>query len=71
MSALPDDGEGELDEGVAELEDRGAIDHGDSDADLLDEDDEEEDGPRKDEQPLWVLPLYSLLPPEKQQLVSV
>lgn len=68
MSALPDDGEGELDEGMAELEDRGAIDHGDSDIDPLDEEDEEE-GPRRDEQPLWVLPLYSLLPPEKQQLV--
>lgn len=56
---------------MAELEDRGAIDCGDSDLDLdLEEEDEENEGPRGGEQPLWVLPLYSLLPPERQQLVS-
>ena len=71
VSALPDDGEGELDEGAGELDDRGITDHADSDDDLLEEDEDEEEGrPRRNEQPLWVLPLYSLLPPEKQQLVS-
>uniref|UniRef100_A0A0N7Z9S6 RNA helicase n=1 Tax=Scylla olivacea TaxID=85551 RepID=A0A0N7Z9S6_SCYOL len=69
VSALPDDGEGELDEGGTELEDRGITDYGDSDLDLDGDEEEEENGPRGNEQPLWVLPLYSLLPPEKQQLV--
>ncbi|XP_050728127.1 probable ATP-dependent RNA helicase DHX37 [Eriocheir sinensis] len=70
ISALPDDAEGEVDDGIGELEDRGAIDCGDSDLDLdLEEEGEDNEGPRGGEQPLWVLPLYSLLPPERQQLV--
>ncbi|KAG7167518.1 ATP-dependent RNA helicase kurz-like [Homarus americanus] len=74
-SALPDDAEGDFAEDVADLEDRGAVDHGDSDLDL---DEEEYDiiaGKKRfgeqgePEQPLWVLPLFSMLPPEKQQMV--
>lgn len=71
VSALPDDGEGE-DEEVTELDDRGGA--VDSDLDLNDDDDEDENMLMKKgnepEQPLWVLPLYSMLPPQKQKLVS-
>lgn len=56
---------------MTELDDRdGAVD---SDLDLNDDDDDDSMVTRKGsepEQPLWVLPLYSMLPPQKQKLVS-
>ncbi|XP_047494432.1 probable ATP-dependent RNA helicase kurz [Penaeus chinensis] len=66
VSAFPDDAEGEVDE----LEDRGADDRDDSDLDLDEDDEGEEEGKGGEpEQPMWVVPLYSMLPPEKQQMV--
>ncbi|KAK3878836.1 hypothetical protein Pcinc_016552 [Petrolisthes cinctipes] len=75
ISALPDDGEGEEEEDeeamVTELDDRdGAVD---SDLDLNDDDDNDDGGIVKrgsePEQPMWVLPLYSMLTPDKQKMV--
>lgn len=55
---------------MTEIEDRGVVDHEDSDLDL-DEEEEDEEGQRNElEQPMWVVPLYSMLPPEKQQMVG-
>ncbi|CAL4154963.1 unnamed protein product, partial [Meganyctiphanes norvegica] len=69
VSALPDDEEHEeadtLDSDNDPLED--------SDLDLNDEDEEQSSGPKfgadKDQQPLWVLPMYSMLPPERQRAI--
>nr|XP_053631312.1 probable ATP-dependent RNA helicase kurz [Cherax quadricarinatus] len=75
ISALPDDAEGDLAGDVADLEDRGAVDFDDSDLDLDDDDDDAVLSSKKfgaqeePEQSLWVLPLYSMLPPERQQMV--
>ncbi|XP_063612684.1 probable ATP-dependent RNA helicase kurz [Penaeus indicus] len=70
VSAFPDDAEGEVDDFLPELEDRGADDRDDSDLDLDDDDEGEEEGKGGEpEQPMWVVPLYSMLPPEKQQMV--
>ncbi|XP_042856510.1 probable ATP-dependent RNA helicase kurz [Penaeus japonicus] len=69
VSAFPDDAEGEVEDFMTEIEDRGVVDHEDSDLDL-DEEEEDEEGRRNElEQPMWVVPLYSMLPPEKQQMV--
>lgn len=70
VSAFPDDAEGEVEDFLPELEDRGADDRDDSDLDLEEDDEGEAEG-RGDEpeQPMWVVPLYSMLPPEKQQMV--
>lgn len=76
ISTLPDDVDGDLAEDLAGFEDRGIMDHDESDLDLNDDDDDEmgktktfgeQDEP---EQSLWVLPMYSMLPPEKQRMVS-
>lgn len=70
VSAFPDDAEGEVDDFLPELEDRGADDRDDSDLDLDEDDEGEEEGKGGEpEQPMWVVPLYSMLPPEKQQMV--
>lgn len=76
ISALPDDAEGDFAHDMAGIEDRGILDHDESDLDLIDDDDEDEFGNSKtlqerdeQEQSLWVLPMYSMLPPEKQQMV--
>ncbi|XP_045588877.2 probable ATP-dependent RNA helicase kurz [Procambarus clarkii] len=76
ISALPDDAEDDLAGNIADLEDRGAVDFGDSDLDLDDVDDDDAMSSRmkfgehdEPEQPLWVLPMYSMLPPERQQMV--
>lgn len=71
VSAFPDDAEGEVEDFLPELEDRGADNRDDSDLDLEEDDEGEAEG-RGDEpeQPMWVVPLYSMLPPEKQQMVG-
>ncbi|KAK4290124.1 hypothetical protein Pmani_036961 [Petrolisthes manimaculis] len=83
VSALPDDGDGEEEEeedddggegeggAATTLDDRdGALD---SDLDLNDDDNDLNDGVIKRggerEQAMWVLPLYSMLTPDKQKMV--
>ncbi|XP_076059076.1 putative ATP-dependent RNA helicase kurz isoform X2 [Oratosquilla oratoria] len=63
VSALPDDTEG--DEGVADIEEGRDLDV----AEGKDSSDEEIETGDCEEQPMWVLPLFSMLPPEKQQQV--